>query len=98
MSWHDLNKLQLASLISGGTLEPYDLTFAVEHLGKLAYDDPDLARRTLTPLLSHENPLIREGALYGLDGHLDAALYERVEGLAASDPSKGVREAAAELL
>lgn len=98
MSWHDLNKRELASLISSGTMEPHDLTFAVEELGKIAYDDPALVRLTLTPLLSHESPLVREGALYGLDGHLDAELWCRVEALAFDDPSKGVREAAVELL
>lgn len=98
MSWNDLNKPQLASLISSGTLSNAELTFAAEHLGQLAYDDPALARSTLTPLLSHESPLVREGALYGLDGHLDADLYRRVEAIADGDPSPGVRLAATELL
>ena len=98
MSWNDLNKPQLASLISSGTLDDVDLTFAAEHLGRLAHDDSAFARRALTPLLSHESPLVREGALYGLDGHLDADLYERVTAIAHGDPSRGVREAAAGLL
>ena len=97
MSWQDLNKRELASLISSGTLEPVELTFAVEHLGKLAYDDPALVRRTLTPLLSHADALVREGVIYGLDGHLDDELHERIEAM-AFDPSPGVRAAAVGLL
>lgn len=98
MSWQGLNKRELASLISSGTLEPFDLTFAVEHFGKIAFDDPTLARQILAPLLKHPDAVVREGVLYGLDGHLDEAIQREVFLMASNDPSKGVRQAAADLV
>ena len=45
----------------------------------------------------HDSPIVREGAVYGLEGHLSQPLVlEKLMDMAANDPSEGVREAAGE--
>lgn len=97
MSWEDLSPLELASLVSSGSLNNVDLTFAAEHLGVICRDST-LVRRVLCPLLRHADALIREGALYGLNGHLDEKTRKVIDVMASNDPSKGVRQAAADLV
>ncbi len=88
---HDLVKL-----IGRGQLEPADLTFAAEALGRSNMGW--LVRSTLKPLLHHASAVVREGAIYGLQRHIDANARATLETLAKSDPSAGVRSAAEDAL
>ena len=62
---------ELAQLIQSQQLAAADLTFAAEILGNSK--DHELVRTVLTPLLSHVEAVVREGAIYGLTNHLDPA-------------------------
>lgn len=86
----------LIRLIGEGTLEVTDLTFAAEIAGDIP--DSNLVRPILLRLLGHSSPLVREGAVYGLRHHLNQETYDRLTQLMKSDPSPGVREAAAEAI
>jgi hypothetical protein len=88
---HDLVKL-----IGHGHLEPADLTFAAEALGRSNMGW--LVRPTLKPLLHHASAVVREGAIYGLQRHIDTGIRATLETLAKSDPSAGVRSAAEDAL
>lgn len=83
----------LAAWIAEGSLEPTMLTFAAEHMGRAS--DRALVLRSLLPLLDHEKPYVREGALIGLGPHLGADLRDRYERLAAEDPCDVLRSMAA---
>lgn len=83
---------QLARLIDAQVLRPGDLTFAAEILGRCA--DGNLVRSTLSPLLRHPDAAVREGAIYGVAGHLDAELIAELARMAKSDSSAAVRSAA----
>jgi HEAT repeat protein len=87
----------LLRVIRSGLLLPADLTFAAEIAGR-ADTSEDEIRTALIPLLAHEDAAVREGAIYGLAGHIDRATRERIESLARSDSSAGVRAAAADAL
>jgi hypothetical protein len=52
----------------------------------------------LKPLLGHASAVVREGAIYGLQKHLDADVRASLEMLARSDSSAGVRSAAEDAL
>ena len=86
------NPQELFRMIESGELRPGHLTFAAEFAGRV--DDPDRVRRALFPLLGHESPLVREGAIYGLSKHMNDDVRARLVSLAGHDPSEGVREAA----
>lgn len=86
----------LAKLIESGGLGPADLTFAAEFLGRLA--SGLVVRRTLLPLLEHSSATVREGAIYGIQRHLDDEVRSRLSVLARTDPSFAVREAASDAL
>jgi hypothetical protein len=76
-------------------LEPHQLTFIAERLGRRS--PPPL--RWLILLSRHASPVVREGAVYGLAPHAqDQAARIALEGIAASDPSPEVRSAAREVL
>jgi hypothetical protein len=49
-------------------------------------------------LLDHENAIVREGAIYGLRGHLDQEAAARVRALAEADVSPAIRQVAADTL
>ncbi len=87
---------QLALLLGSASVRPSDLTFAAEAAGRVA--DFALIRSAVLRLLGHESALVREGALRGLDGRLDAEIAGIVRDMAASDSSPGVRAVAGELL
>lgn len=87
---------RLLDLIRAGGLEYYDLTFAVEIAGRIT--DSDAVRKALLPLLSHPQPVVREGALYGLAPHRDESVNARIRYIADHDPSHGVRRAAVAML
>jgi len=56
----------LIDLIAGGELEPSLLTFAAEIVGSVGPADMPRALHVLLPLLNHERPHVREGAVYGI--------------------------------
>ena len=87
---------ELARLIDGQRLEISDLTFAAEALGRCELGW--LVRHTLLPLLTHASPVVREGAIYGLQKHLDADARTTMGTLSDSDPSPAVRLAARDAL
>jgi hypothetical protein len=87
---------RLISLIEGGTLRATEITYAAE---ALAVVKGSRAVDCLLKLLGNPSSLIREGAIYGLEGHLDQPnIRERLQEIARSDPKEGVREAASEAL
>ncbi|AKT44062.1 HEAT repeat domain-containing protein [Chondromyces crocatus] len=87
---------ELLRLIRNGKLEAADLTFAAEIAGQLK--NSHAVQTTLLPLLSHTEAVVREGAIYGITRHQDAAVREKLAQLAASDRSNAVRTAAADAL
>jgi hypothetical protein len=76
------------------SLRPSQLTFVVELIG--GSSDSDWVRKTLRPLLNHKSRIVREGVIYGLEGHVSDELRNVLLAMAASDPSQGVRQAAAD--
>lgn len=78
------------------TLPPEKLTFAAEQLGNV---DTDAAAALLVKLLRHESPLVREGAVYGLEKHRHRDNVDMMLCLVAViDLSPSVRAAAREAL
>ena len=86
----------LAILIKRAELDSADLTFAAEALGHT--ENGALVRDTLLPLLEHGSPVVREGAIYGLQQHLNDAVRQRLREISVRDPSPGVRTAAEDAL
>jgi hypothetical protein len=86
----------LLRMIGGGGLDAVELTWAVERVGHVV--DHAAARAALVPLLAHPHPMVREGAVYSLDRHLDDQARVRLEQLARADPSEEVRKAATDAL
>lgn len=82
----------LAKLIENDRLEPSDLTFAAEALGRSSISD--LVRRTLVPLLGHDSAVVREGAIYGLQRHINSEIRSTLEEISHIDDSPAVRTAA----
>lgn len=81
----------LLAWVADGTLEPGDLAVAAEVLRKV----PGSADVLLT-LLQHPSAVVREGAVYGAEGHLDdERIPQRLQEMALNDSSRGVRCAAA---
>ncbi len=73
-----------------------ELTYAAEYLGA---EPAAQAVPVLIDLLTHEAPLVREGAVYGLAKHLaNRDARDALEFIATFDLSPGVREAADEAL
>ena len=50
------------------------------------------------PLLEHTNPLVREGAIYGLRDHSDNKVVERLKKMVREDPSPAIRQSASDTL
>lgn len=71
---------------------------AAEVAGWIA--DQEAVERILLPLLGHLEPVVREGAVYGLSCRepMSARARLALEVLAATETSRGVREAALEAL
>lgn len=86
----------LAKLIEQNRLEVSDLTFAAEALGRSNMGW--LVRHTLKPLVRHASAVVREGAIYGLQKHVDGEVRAVLEGVVKSDPSRAVRTAAEDAL
>jgi hypothetical protein len=85
---------QLIGLIEDGVMDDAELTFVAEALGD-AGESRDIVVDTLIKLSEHKSPLVREGAVYGLEGHIDIdKAYKRLVEMAANDDSLGVRDSA----
>jgi HEAT repeat protein len=82
----------------GRKLTDVELSFAAEACGGI--EDSVLAIAGLLPLLSHPTAPVREGAIYGLQRHLEASEEARsaLRLIAESDASPGVRRAASDAL
>ena len=73
-----------------------DLTFAAEELSTV---ETDIAMPILLYLINHENPMVREGAVYGLAGFLkNKQAIEALKTISIEDDSVGVRSAAIDAL
>jgi hypothetical protein len=83
---------RLVGLLAPGKLPPHLLTYAAEIAGKLA------AEKVVPPLLvllENESAVVREGALCGLQTHMDNnKVWSKVVDMWKKDPSEGVRSAA----
>lgn len=86
----------LLKMIADRLLKPADLTFAAEIAGRIPSSFGIAA--VLRMLLNHPAAVVREGAIYGLARHLDAALRAELAAIAANDPSAAVRTAAADAI
>jgi hypothetical protein len=86
----------LAKIIEEESLPAEDLTFAAEYMGKCT--DINLVKKVLFPLLSHEDAVVREGAIYGLTNHLDSVVKFKLFNISKNDKSKAVREAASNII
>lgn len=86
---------RLVAALTSGELPPWELSFAAEVAGDLPQ-----ARDALLTLLDHEEPTVREGAIYGLAKQIDddQTIRERLEKIAIFDASSVVREVAIEAL
>ena len=92
---------RLLRLISEEGLTITQQTFAAEALGDVPPSHRPQAIRLLCLLLAHEHPVVREGAVYGLDKirAVIPALQEFLRPLASEcEPSPGVRAAAQDAL
>jgi hypothetical protein len=87
---------KLLAMIKEGQLRPSKLTFAAEAAGLIENSGP--VREALVPLLQHESPVVREGAIYGLSNHLNNNVLTILMFIAQEDSSPAVRQAAADLL
>jgi len=86
----------LANLIAHNRLAAADLTFAAEALGRSNMGW--LVRHALKPLLTHASSVVREGAIYGLQKHIDADIRAALQVVADGDSSPAVRTAAEDAL
>jgi hypothetical protein len=86
----------LAKIIQEEPLEASDLTFAAEHMGNC--EDTALVKKTLIPLLNHNEAVVREGAIYGLANHLDSVVKYKLFKISKIDKSTAVREAASNIV
>jgi hypothetical protein len=93
-----LAKTDPAALVARmATLRPSSLTFAAEYLG--AHAPAGVAVPALLPLLSHDVPVAREGALTGLYAHRERPdVQAAVRRVAEADVIHELREMAAGMI
>jgi len=78
-------------------LNPSQLTFAIEILGDTC--SYQIADRTIIPMLWHESPIVREGAVYGLRRFItNPTVSECLNSILKADPSPGVRQVIKDML
>lgn len=95
LAYHDPKSL--VRLISSNTLEPFLLTFAAEHAGKM--QDTRLLFQTLEVLLNHPSAIVREGAIIGLAScYHESKVRNLLSLLASHDPSPAIRTMTNEIL
>jgi hypothetical protein len=91
------NPTKLISWIEDGTMDFSDLTFAAEALNLTK--ESEIVVPCLLKLLGHIQPVVREGAVYGLEGHLNYKnTHHILRFVSIMDSSEGVRIAAKEAL
>jgi hypothetical protein len=88
---------RLLRMVTSGELRPGFMTYAAEQLGKCALVAETIIQ-ALLPLLAHESPLVREGAVLGLAHRWTDAVYEAVNRVSYQDQSPGMRELAQSVL
>lgn len=93
VQWHPYDFL---AWLANNELPNSSLTYAAEYAKYVK--DSEAVRKALVPLLNHPSPLVREGAIVGLEPHLDKELKYRLEEMSENDPSEGVRMAAEDVL
>ncbi|MGW8286392.1 MAG: HEAT repeat domain-containing protein, partial [Candidatus Deferrimicrobiaceae bacterium] len=87
---------RLLAWVTAGELGPAHLTYALEALGRSGHP---LAALVLLHSANHAHPLVREGAVLGLDAlGVPGASHGLVAELAESDPSPGVRAVCRDVL
>lgn len=98
-TWSTNAPEQLLEIVRSGRLDLPLLTFAAEALGDVSPGCRPAALLSLMGLLRHPRPIIREGAIYGIEKLADGRMpiLERLRPM-LDDPSPGVREAAGEAL
>ena len=90
--------LRLIEWISCDEIRPPFLTYALEILGKTE-DDSSLVSPVLLSMTYHQSPLVREGAVYGLENHIGfRGVRERLFYMSSYDPIPGVTQACLEVL
>jgi hypothetical protein len=88
---------RLYAAIRSGQLSPGCLTHVAEEMGQRGCPGADAV---LFELLAAKDPIVREGAIYGLsywcrsDTNARARLLAKLREMASGDPSPGVRSAA----
>jgi len=88
---------ELVEIVREGRAPNSRLTYAAEILGR--HVASPRAVEALRNLLDHPSPLVREGAVLGLEPHLDRHdVKEALHRAVGRDPSPGVRRALAEAL
>jgi HEAT repeat protein len=79
------------------SINPSRLSFAAEIAGRQLPSEKVIP--SLLKLARHEEPVVREGALYGLSFHLDDEVVRTtVQTIASSDTSEAVRSVADDLM
>lgn len=87
----------LLDIINSNKLQDHRLTFAVEALGLVGYphtDRHDIIKSTLLTLLDHINPIVREGAIYGISPYINDEIKTKLQEIARTDSSTALREVA----
>lgn len=88
---------RFVSFLSGSDLEDGDLSLAAE-LAALVKPKKKVSK-TLIALVSHTNPVVREGALYGLDtGKLTSDEHRALQSVRDTDEREFLRELAGSIL
>jgi hypothetical protein len=82
---------QLLAWVRSGELQPSDLTFAAEYLGR----NVD-ATSVLIDITKHESPIVREGALHGLY-QIMSTIDCKILYVSEADESPGVRYVAKDI-
>lgn len=82
-------------LLSSDELPPHLLTFAAEFAASVRSEK---VHDALIKLLAHERAVVREGAVYGLNGHRSPEIMQALRDALEREQSPGVREAMSEAL
>lgn len=86
----------LAKIIEEENLQSSQLTFAAEHMG--AHSNSGKVKKVLFPLLSHPDPIVREGAIFGLSNHLDSVVKFKLLEISKQDNSESIRKIASNII
>jgi hypothetical protein len=91
------NPTLLVKLIEDGSLDAVQLTYAAESMSLTR--ESSIVVPCLIKLLENTSSLVREGAVYGLEGHLEyRGVINCLKNTSENDSAEGIREAALEAL